>query len=96
MELEKPLSGFGVEEIEVEGSGVGVRLVVTPKVGVLTFEESVAVEAAVNAVLEDGVGLVALEVRGVTGVAGGVVGGVTLEQLCRKYGMRSSHDTTKY
>ena len=56
--LEKPVFA-GVEVwvlLEVEGSGVGVRLVVvTPKAGVLTLEGSVA--AVVMAVLEDGVEL---------------------------------------
>ena len=56
--LEKPVFA-GVEVwvlLEVEGSGVGVRLVVvTPKAGVLTLEGTVA--AVVMAVLEDGVEL---------------------------------------
>ena len=79
MELEKSAGVVGVE-LEV-GVSVGVLegerlVVVTPKVGVLTLEDS---EALVMAVLELGVD--ALEVGGVTGVAGGVgmleVGGVT-------------------
>lgn len=45
------------------------------------LEESEAVEAVVNVVLELGVGLVALEVGGVTGMTGGFMGGVTVLSL---------------
>jgi hypothetical protein len=70
VELEKS-AGVVVGELEVSGVGVleGERLVVvTPNVGVLTLEGS---EALMMAVLELGVGLLALETGGVTGVAGG-------------------------
>lgn len=65
VELEKPLSGLGVEELEIS-VGVGVRLMLfTPIDGVLTLEGS---EALAMAVLELWVD--ALE----TGVQGGTRG----------------------
>jgi hypothetical protein len=79
VELEKSAGVVVGVELEVEVSvGVleGERLVVvTPKLGVLTLEGSVT--ALVMAVLELGVD--ALETGGVTGVAGGFEGLVTLE-----------------
>jgi hypothetical protein len=78
VELEKSAGVVVGVVLEVEVSGVleGERfVVVTPNAGVLTLEGSVAL---VMAVLELGVGLVALETGGVTGVAGGFMG-VVLE-----------------
>jgi hypothetical protein len=67
-------------EVVVSGVGVleGERLVVvTPNAGVLMLEGSVT--ALVMALLEDGLLVDALEIGGVTGVAGGFEGLVTLE-----------------
>jgi hypothetical protein len=91
VELEKPeLAGVVVGLLlEVSVGVLGVNLVVvTPNAGVLTLEGSDAVviavlELGVDAVLEVDVGFAvlveALEVGGVTGVAGGVVGVDALE-----------------